>query len=46
MLGIPETSLTENIEPSVKLLLIENNCPAVPSKVSVPSLSVVAPIVI
>jgi hypothetical protein len=37
MLGIPDTSFTENIVPD-KLLVIENNCPADPSKLSVPLL--------
>ena len=34
-IGIPEISLTENIVPEDKLLLIENNCPELPSKDSV-----------
>jgi hypothetical protein len=37
ILGIPEVSFTENIVP-VKLLDIDNNCPALPSKDKVPLL--------
>jgi hypothetical protein len=33
--GIPETSLTEKIVPE-RSLVIENNCPALPSKETVP----------
>ena len=40
ILGIPEISLTEKIEPDVKLLVILKSCPAEPSKESVPSLKV------
>jgi hypothetical protein len=38
-LGIPETSLTEKIEPLVRLLVILNNCPAEPSQERVPLFS-------
>ena len=31
IIGIPEISLTENIVPDDKLLLMENNCPELPS---------------
>ena len=31
-IGIPDISFTEKIVPEVKLLLIENNCPELPSK--------------
>jgi hypothetical protein len=34
MLGIPETSLTENIVPA-NVSLTANNCPVVPSKLNV-----------
>jgi hypothetical protein len=37
MLGIPETSLTEYIVPVIELEML-NNCPAEPSKLSVPEL--------
>jgi hypothetical protein len=37
ILGIPEMSLTLKIVP-VKLFVIENNCPALPSKLNVPLL--------
>jgi hypothetical protein len=35
ILGIPDTSLTEKITP-VKSFVIENSCPALPSKLNVP----------
>jgi hypothetical protein len=37
ILGIPEMSLTENIVPDIELVIL-NNCPADPSKLSVPLL--------
>ena len=41
ILGIPDMSLTEKIEP-VKLSVIENNCPLVPEKDKVPSSNTVS----
>jgi hypothetical protein len=40
MLGIPETSLTEKIDPVVRLFVMLNSCPAEPSQESVPELRV------
>jgi hypothetical protein len=37
---MPETSLTEKIEPDVKLFVMENNCPAEPSQDKVPEFRV------
>ena len=36
ILGIPETSLTEKMDPEVRLFVIENNCPAEPSQDNAP----------
>jgi hypothetical protein len=40
ILGIPETSLTEKIEPEVKLFVILKSCPAEPSQERVPEFKV------
>jgi hypothetical protein len=40
ILGMPETSFTEKIEPVVRLLVILNSCPAEPSNESVPEFNV------
>jgi hypothetical protein len=37
---MPVISLTEKIEPEVKLFVIENNCPEEPSKDNVPEFKV------
>jgi hypothetical protein len=39
IIGIPDISLTEKIVPEDKLLLIENNCPELPSNDNVLSAS-------
>jgi hypothetical protein len=36
ILGIPETSLTEKIEPLVRLFVMLKSCPAEPSQDNVP----------
>ena len=38
MLGIPETSLTEKMDPVVRLFVILKSCPAEPSNDNVPEL--------
>ena len=40
ILGIPDTSLTEKIEPEVKLLVTLKSCPAEPSNDKVPEFKV------